>query len=491
MSLKVGSIYRSEVEAQVVAEADIVVVGGGTAGCVAALAAARNGAKTLLVERYGHLGGMMTEGNVGLTVFTGYPGGRERKDGKWLVGQTVEKFADTRNKLREDPSQVQIVGGIPLEIADRLLAMGAGIGSGGRAGTYVTTECEAFKALLFTMMEEAGVELLLHSWTVDVIKEDNTIKGVVVENKSGRQVLLGKVVIDTTGDGDVSAKAGVPFNVGVAASGVSAKAGVPLGMLEDMGMMYVYGCVDVERLFEHARACKDWEPTWPTFQNLEEAYSSYKDGDMVDIYMPKSELEFFTLPVPGLLLTVGCATRANGLSASELTRAEIAARKTLMAELAYLREKMPGFENASLVGVPQMSPRETRVIVGEYVLKIEDLLERRDFEDGIGRGGHPIDVTAGIPDSLMATMWSGPANWSFRIPYRCLVPQKIENLLVAGRCISTTHEAFGCTRPTAQCMVTGQAAGTAGALCVKNKVKPRHLEAIKLRKVLVEQGVIL
>lgn len=488
MGLKVGSVYRSQAEALVVAEVDVLIAGGGTAGCAAALAAARNGARVLVVERYGYLGGMLA-GNAGLTIFIGYPGGRVRKNKEWLVGDAVELFAKAVKKLQENPSEIRMVGGIPLEITDRLMAMGAGIGVGGQAGTYITTNAEVVKTLLFAMMEEAGVELLLHSWVADVIVEKGIIKGVVVENKSGRQALLGKVIIDATGDADVAAKAGVPFEVGVAPGGMSAEAGVPIGSTQEMGIMYVYANVEVERVFQFAREHNDWEPTWPTFQGLEDAYQSFRKGQLAGIYMPKTNVEVFTLPVPGFVLGYGCGTRASGLSASDLTRAEVSSKKTLTEQLAYLKKNISGFEGAFLVNVPPISVRETRRILGEYVLTLEDLLESREFEDGIGRGAHPIDLD--VPESILERGWHRLPNWSFSIPYRSLVPQKIENLLVAGRCISTTREVLGCTRPTAQCMVMGEAAGTAAALCGKNKVTPRCLDTEELRERLKEQGVIL
>jgi len=293
--LKIDSVYRSVVEAPVVADVDVLVAGGGTAGCVAALAAARNGAEVLLVERYGYLGGMMTEGHAGLTMFMGYPGDR-----------TVDQFAEALKKLRENPSEVQVVGGIPLEIANRLIELGAGIGTGGQAGTYVTTNTEAFKALLFSMMEEAGVMLLLHSWIADVIVEENALRGVVVENKSGRQALLAKVVVDATGDGDVAAKAGAPYNMGVGPSDISAKEGIPVGTMQGMGKMYIYGNVDVERLFDYLRKHPDeYAPAWTTFQRLENAYESFLKGDMFVVSMPKHKLWFHSLPIPRALGTAG------------------------------------------------------------------------------------------------------------------------------------------------------------------------------------------
>ena len=492
MDLRIGSIYTSTVEAPVIAEVDVLVAGGGTAGCAAAIAAARNGARVLVVERSGYLGGMMTEGHAALTIFIGYPGGRVRENRQWRVGQAVERFADAVRRLREDPSEVLIAGGIPLDLAKKLMEAGAGIGIGGVAGTYVTTDSEAFKALLFAEMEQAGVQLLLHSWLTDVIKDEDRLVGVVVESKSGRQALLARYIVDASGDADVAFKAGAPCHVGVTQGDISAEAGVPLGTTEEMGIMYTYANVDVERVFQFARERDDWEPTWPAFQELENAYQDYREGHMAQIYLPQQGVEFFTMPTPGFVLTYGCGTPTSGLSAADLTRAEVAARKTLTKQLAHLRKHVPGFENAKLASVPEMSVRETRRIVGEYVLTLDDVLESREFEDGIGRGGHPIDISVSKEtERITERSWHKPPNWSFSIPYRTLVPQRVKGLLAAGRCISATHEAFGCTRATVQCMITGQAAGTAAALSVKEGVDPHLLDTNVLRTHLAGQGVVL
>lgn len=196
-------------------ETDVLVAGGGTAGCIAAIAAARNGASVLLVEGRGFLGGMMTGGNVGLT--------------KYIVHEKNEaEYRRVWAQLATDPSSVQIVGGIPIEVTKRLIDMKAAIGTHGTGGSYVFTAQQDFKWFLLEMMKEAGVKLLLHSLIVDVIKDGNTLKGIVVENKSGSQALLARAFIDATGDGDVAAKAGAPFVVGVGPNDVAARHGTPL-----------------------------------------------------------------------------------------------------------------------------------------------------------------------------------------------------------------------------------------------------------------------
>lgn len=476
--LKVGDTYTSKVEASVVAEADVLVAGGGTAGCVAAITAARNGANVLLVERYGFLGGMMTAGNAGLTKYIVHCSNRE-------------KYARVLKRLSENPSEVQIVGSIPMEITERLLSMKSAVGTDGTAGSYIFTSSEDFKWLLFEMMKEAGVKLLLHSLIVDVIKKDDIVEGIVVENKSGRQVILANVFIDASGDGDVAAKAGVPFEVGVGSGDLSAKTGIPVQSMQDMGVMFKVGNANMEKCFEHLKIHPDeFEIQGCALLNMEEAHASFLNGDMMTINFKTLgwSTQIYNSPIPGVLTICCPCYTGNGLSASDLTEGELELAKIVRRWVSRMRESMPGFENVYLLDCPQIGVRETRHILGEYVLTIDDIFSSREFEDGIGKGSHPIDVQP-IPEVLRKRTL--PPQWQFNIPYRCLVPKEIDNLLVAGRCISVTHEAFGCTRSTVQCMISGQAAGTASAMCIKQNLNPRNLNTDELRKTLADQGVIL
>ncbi len=479
LKLKIGDTHTSKVEMSVVAEADVVVAGGGTAGCIAAIAAARNGADVLLIERYGFLGGMMTAGNAGLT--------------KYIVHEKSQsEYRKVVAELVTNPSSVQVVGGIPMEITERLLDMKAGIGTNGTAGSYVFTSSEDFKWLLLTMMEEAGVKLLLHSLMVDIIKEGNTIRGVIVENKSGRQAILAKIFIDATGDGDLAAKAGVPFVVGVGPNDFSAKHGAKLNITQDMGVMFRVGNVDMTHCFEYLKENPDkFQVQECALLSFEQARKNFEKGEMmtinIDTDFASPCFQIYNLPISGVL-TICCPLYSgNGLSVSDLTKAEVALTKKVRKWMLKMKE-IPGFENVFLLDCPQVGVRETRHIIGEYVLTIEDIFSSMEFEDGIGKGSHPIDVQP-IPESLKEHPL--PPRWYFNIPYRCLVAKQIDNILVAGRCISTTHEASGCTRPTVQCMITGEAAGTAGAMCVKQNVKPRDLNTNKLRKKLKDQGGVL
>lgn len=478
MKLEMGSIYRSTVEATVTGNVDVLVAGGGTAGCVAAIAAARNGADVLLVERQGFLGGMLTAGNAGMT--------------KYIVHEKNQtEYRKVLAEFEKDPASVQVVGGLPMEITKRLIETGAGIGTHDAAGSYVFTAQDDFKFLLLTMMEETGVKLLLHSLVVDVIKEGDSLQGVIVENKSGRQVLLAKLFIDATGDGDVAARAGAPYVVGVAEGDLAAQAGTPLGTMQAMGVMFRMGNINMDRCFEHLFAHRDQFVPQPfALLGLDEAYEAYQKGDMMTINITGigHRFQIYNTPLPGVFTFCCPHYYGNGLSADDLTCGEVAMMKEIRKRIVEMRSSLPGFEDAYLIDCPEICVRETRHFRGEYVLNIEDILSQRTFEDTIGRGCHPIDIQP-VPEELKK--YPLPHRWYFNIPYRSLLPKEVDNLLLAGRCISNTHEASGCTRPTVQCMITGEAAGTAAAMCVREGLKPLLLDTGELRQQLSGQGVVL
>jgi ribulose 1,5-bisphosphate synthetase/thiazole synthase len=476
--LSVGSIYTSLVPATVTAEADVVVAGGGTAGCVAAIAAARNGASVILVERQGYLGGMMTAGNAGLT--------------KYIVHEESQTaYGEVLADLGKAPASVQVVGGLPMEITDRLIETGAGIGTCGTAGSYVFTAQADFKALLLAMMEEAGVRLVLHSLLVDVIKDGDRVRAVVTESKSGRQAILADVFVDATGDGDLAAKAGVPYNVGVGPDDVSAADGIPVGTTQSPGALFRVGNVDMARCFDYLLCHPNqFQVQHFALLGLEEAYESFRRGEMMTIVIAVSSHRFqiYNTPIPGVFTLLCSSLKGDGLSVEDLTQLEIAISKAVRSRVETLREELPGFEACFLLDCPEVGVRETRHIGGEHVLDIEDVLLGTEFPDSIGRGCHPIDVSP-VPEAVKKHPL--PPRWSFTIPFGSLVAKAVDNVLLAGRCISASHEAFGCTRPTVQCMVTGEAAGTAAAMCVQAAVRPRDLDTQALRRRLAEQGVVL
>ncbi len=476
-----GSIYEDKVQAEVLAAVDVAVIGGGTAGVVAALAAARNGAKTVLVEKSGSLGGMLTGGNAGITMYTKFSGRPE------------EHAADVE-LLKKNPRELQVAGGIPMEITDRLLASGYAIGNEGTAGSYVFSSPEDFKRVLFEMMKEANVELRLHSQFAGVVREGGRILGAALESKSGRQILPAAQFVDATGDGDVAFKAGADYTVGVTDRDLCASRAV-IGEMMNVGVMFRVGNVDLERCFvhlaEHPEHFKMQQFARFTF---DEARERMRKGEMATIVITREgetpgRFQVYNLPTPGVV-TLCCPQLkgVDGCRAEDLTHAEEWMAEVLGRWMTSIRT-FPGFEDSFLLQVPEIGVRETRHIGGDYILTLEDIYHQKHFDDCIGFGAHPID-TRPRPDWLRDPENAYPPRWYFEMPYRSLTVSKVDNLLTAGRCISATHEAFGCIRPTVQCMILGEASGTAAAMAAVKGVDPRDLDAGELRERLKKAGAL-
>lgn len=426
-------------------EADVVVAGGGPGGVCAAIAAAKNGASVLLVEQLGFPGGMFTGGN--MAVANSWP---------WA--------------------------GIGKEIFDRLGAMGGAVYHPDEPPNYpifhfrgegwhtVPYDPEMAKLVLFQMIEESGVKLLLHSFVTGAVTEGDRVRGIVVENKSGRQVLIGKVVCDGTGDGDVAASAGAEFIKG---QGDERR-------LFAMTMLVRLSHVDWPQVTEFSRQDPGWDNV------IAEAAAG---GDL-PYYKPRSRemVPYWGHPRPelahlwwedGALLWGGTVEGVDGTDVDSLTRAEVECRKQWVSELAFLRKYVPGFAAARVedsgvtVGV-----RMTRNIVGEYTYTGYDILEEREFPD---------TVAYIVPQFL-------------GVPYRCLLPKRIDNLIVSARCISTTPGqtssgptlgSYNDMKSIPTVMGYGEAAGTAAALAARLGVTPRELEVGTLQKALREQGALL
>jgi len=472
---------KQEVEIEVLPEVDVVIAGGGTAGVVAAIAAARGGANVTLIERYGYLGGMITAGNAGLTMYTKFSG-------------NPDEHNKDQKALATNPRDVQIAGGIVREITERLIEGNIGLGSSGTFGSYVFTSSEDFKRMLLQMMKEENLKLRLHTWAVDVIQEENTIKGVVIESKSGRQFVPAKQFIDATGDGDLAARSGVPYTIGVTEDDVCAKAS-KIGKMQNVGVMFKMGNVDLKATYEWlTKSPEHFKMQSFARFSLEEAKERFEKGEMSTIMVRNDKVpqcfQVYNQPDEGVV-TLCCPQikDIDGCDAEQLTRAEVIMADMLGRWIENIKE-LPGFEKSFLLDCPEMGVRETRHIQCDYVLNLMDIYEGREFEDSIGLGSHPID-TRPRPEWLDDPETAYPPRWSFKIPYRCMIAKNKENLLIAGRCVSATHEAFGCIRPTVQCMIIGEAAGTAAALCIKEDVTPRTLDTNLLQKTLKDSGVIL
>jgi len=470
---------RQRVRAKVLEKMDVVVAGGGTAGVVAAIAAARGGAKTMLIERRGFLGGMLTEGNAGITMFQKFSGKPE---------EHVRDLAC----LAKNPDELHVAKGIPMEIANRLLKNRHALGNEGTVGAYLFTSSEDFKRVLVEMMEEAGVKVRLHTMMVDVLRAGDAVSGVVLESKSGREIVPACEFVDCTGDGDLCVRAGAEYSVGVTKDDVCADP-KQIGKMMFMGVMYKVGNVDFDRLFAYLKEHPEHYVMQPFARfTYDEAYARYKKGEMCTFNVRRKDVygaQVYVLPDKGVAC-LGCPS-VNGLdgcNAEDVSKGEIAIARLVHDRMEQLR-KIPGFENMYLLQVPEIGVRETRHIRGDYLLGLMDIYKQKSFPDCIGFGAHPID-TRPRPKWLNDPATSYPPRWHFQIPFRSLLVHGLSNTLVAGRCISATHEAFGCIRPTVQCMVIGEAAGTAAALAVKKGVSPRDLDYGELRTVLKKNGVL-
>jgi hypothetical protein len=403
-------------EIPVARDVDVLVVGGGPGGFPAAIAAARAGAKTVLIERFGYLGGTATAS----------------------LMACINGF---RNQV--EPDATQTVRGIAEEIVLALKHLN-GLGrSPYPQKAYPTTpgqleysyaiDTEKFKYVVLRMAVDAGVDLLFHTWCADAILEGAQLRGVVVENKSGRQALLARCVVDASGDADVAARAGAPF-------WQVRKDEAP--RLQD-GLMY-----RIE--FGATRPAEPYACDFGT--------NSVVWGPGVGPH--------------------------DGTNAEQLSRAEIEARLRVFQDFAEKQSKHPELADARVVETPPLlGIRQTRFVEGEYRLTAADALEGRRFDDVVAVSSCPVIHFYGYRRYL--------THEGYDIPYRCLVPRKIEGLLVSGRAISSEQVPYESHRAMVPMMAVGQAAGAAAALCARQGVTPRALPVAPLQDLLRTQGAQL
>lgn len=436
---------------------DVLVVGGGPSGIIAAQAAAEDGLQVSLIESRSFLGGNMT---IGLPIL-GFLG----QKGNQIIDGLPQKFID-RLKARDAASEHRPC---PLHMSLTLV------------------EQEAVKNVALEMLDEAGVNVLLYVFFAGVIMDGDTIKGVIIESKSGREVILAKTIIDCSGDADVAYKAGVKCEYGNEHGGV-----------QPPTLMFCLGGVNTEKLrlsiAEESRTyLTDFIPAEYFGQNNQFIVVGMRS------LMETARGEGYDLPVERTILITGLRegevwvnmTRVNGVNGTDpesLTFGEIQGRKQIEDIQKYLIKYVPGFEDAFFTKMaPFIGIRETRRIVGRYVLTAEDILSCRRFEDSIAVASYPLDIHHPQGGGCTLT-WCGDC---YDIPYRSLIPEKIENLIVAGRCISTTHEAMSAIRVMAPCMAMGEAAGRAAKISVRGNIKPSELDVSILRNELIEKGAYL
>jgi glycine/D-amino acid oxidase-like deaminating enzyme len=417
---------------------DVIVVGSGSAGSSAAITAARLGARTLLVDRLGFMGGTST-----------------------AVLDTFYAFYTPAAEPR------RVVGGLAWELVEHLTADGVAFERPNTygAGTGVTYDQEALKLLWEQLAEDAGVDLLLHTWATGVRANDGRTEAVRIWNKGGERIIRAGVIVDASGDGDLCAMAGVPFDNAQAS-----------GRVQALSTLFKLANVDVERAASVPKA--------ELWKLMREAAGSG------DYRLPRIEGSWHRTPFAGVVLIH--MTRVPNVDATDpeqLTRAEVDGRRQVREYHRFLRDRVPGFADAVLVATsPAIGVRESRRVHGDYRLTQEDVLEGHRFPDEIALCGAPIEDHHDGGD----TEWRYVAESGvYGIPYRTLLPTGVDGLLVAGRCFSSTHDAHASARSMATCMAMGQAAGTAAALSVAGGVDPRSLGADAVRQRLLEDGALL
>lgn len=440
---------------------DVIVAGGGPSGFVAALSAARNGAKTLIIEKNGYLGGMNTSALVG-PLMTFHSG------------------------------EEQIVAGIAQEIITRLIKKGGCIGHVpdpiGVASTITPIEPELLKHLYFEMAaEEQNLELLLHTTISGVELMDKAVASIDCLNKSGITSYRAKTFIDATGDGDLAAMAKVPFEEGRAGDGFSQ----PMTLMFKVGgantaVLRSYIKENPEQFVLNSQADIDKYIAVSGFFDIVDKAKSNRSftvqRDRVLMFEGLHKGEFF--------VNMSRVIKLTGTDGAELTAAEIQAHAQVDELIKFLKDYIPGFESSYLLqSAATIGVRESRHFSCRYSLCLEDVIEERDFEDSIACCGFPVDIHDPLGSELT---WIRRARVNYcTIPYRCLLPKKLSNLIITGRCIGGSHEAMAAVRVTPTAMAIGEASGLAASIAAASGVAFEAVAVSELQQKLVAQGGII
>ena len=438
-------------------EVDVLVVGGGPSGIMAALAAAEEGLSVMLIESRSHLGGNLT------------------------IGLPVLGFLDQHTR--------PIIAGLPQKFIDRLRLIGSA--SEHRPCplhmSLTLVDPEAVKTVAMEMLLERGVEIRFYTWFASPIMAGDRLRGIITESKAGREAILGRVIIDCTGDADVAWRAGVPCEKGDSQGG-----------MQPPTLMFCLAGVDTDQL--RMSLCN--EP-----QNYiadiipPEYFGRNRQFIVVGLrqLIRQARADGLRLPTERTIVITGLRpgevwvnmTRVKGVDGtdpSSLTSGEIETRRQIENITKFLIRYVPGFGSAQFIRTaPFLGIRETRRIVGQYVMTREDILECRRFTDAIAVGSYPVDLHR-PHDNDCTLEYCGD---SYEIPYRSLLPQGVSYLLIAGRCISTTHEAMAAIRVMSTCMALGEAAGRAAKIAIRHGLAPADIPIVTLQQELLCAGAFL
>ena len=413
---------------------DLIVAGGGFAGAAAALSAAREGLNVLLFDKNNCLGGA-------------------------AAGCLVNPFMPYWTTDKESHKQIFLSGGIFAEITENLKKQGA------MPNNSMFNE-EYLKIILNRMLIEAKVNLLYNSYLIDAETESGSVKSVTVANKSGKQTYFADYFIDATGDGDLAVLCGCPYQLGRESD----------NLCQPMTLCFRAANVDTEKFDEERN-------------EMQRLYKEYRSqGKIKNI---REDILTFKVPVKGIIhFNSTRIVRRNPVDAADVTLAEIEAREQVFELFNFLRDNFESFKNSEIImTAAEIGVRESRMIEGEYILTQEDLVACKRFDDSIAVGNYDIDIHN--PEGSGTSHYYFKPGEYYTIPYRCLTPKNTSNLLTAGRCISSTHEAQASYRIMPICCCLGQAAGTAAAVAYKAGKGVKEIDVAKLQKRLTECGIMI
>jgi hypothetical protein len=450
-------------KAMLIGETDVLVVGGGPAGLGAALGAAQAGVKIVLAERYGFLGGNATAALV--MPLMSFHTQRPQAE---VLGSTALMPTD------HGPGESLIAGALDTFLT-RLVRAGGAIPPSLKTGYTVPFDPEIFKLTAMELLDEFGIEYLFHAFASGTV-EKGKVRHVVFESKSGPVVMKARMIVDCTGDGDIAASAGADYELGRDVD----------HMVQPMTLMFRMGHFEKAAFSEYVGKHPDqWRGVHGLWDLLQKASAAG------DLNLPREDILFFgTLREDEVAVNSTRIIRVSGTDVWDLSYAEWQGRRQMKQISEFLRRYVPGFGNAFVMqsGI-QVGVRETRRITGEYRLTADDILSARKFDDVIARSSYPVDIHN--PRGSGTLLKRLPPGEFYEIPLRCLIPTSLENVLVAGRCISGTHEAHSSYRVMPTSMATGQAAGVCAALAVLKGSVPREIPFEQVQRELIRQGARL
>jgi hypothetical protein len=450
--------------ATVAGTADVLVVGGGPAGLGAAIGAARAGADVVLAERHGFLGGNATAALV-MPLMSFHNEIRAARD----IGPGQLRLLPNDHGPGEP-----VVAGPLSDLLNLLFESGGAVPPTQETGYTVPFDPESYKLATLDLLDEAGVRYLFHAFASGVVGPGGA-GGVVFESKSGPLVIDAHAIVDCSGDGDIAAAAGAPYAVGRNADGLT----------QPMTLMFRMIEFDRERFAQYVEEHPDqWRGVHGLWQLVAQAEATG------ELELPREDILFFATPHEREVSVNSTRIAGRGHDVWDLTRAEWCSRMQMRQIDRFLRTHVPGFEEAyNAQSGASVGVRETRRICGRYVLTGEDVLRASKFDDAIARGSYPIDIHA--PEGKGTVLTRLPLREAYDIPLRCLLPRGTDRLLVAGRCISGTHEAHSSYRVTPIAMATGHAAGVCAALAARDGRSPHAVHHREVQRELLRQGASL